>query len=187
MPPTMARATKQRIPNAEESLKGIPIALANARSHLECAALLAERGFAGPARSFLILSIEESEKARTLGQVALGEPLTESEIRARLYTHPPRYRGALRKSWSQGATMTYVAESLRERIGLQPKRHDDDRWAEVLSQHPEVLPVSWPEIAGDLREAGFYVDLGDDRLWHRPADVPLTETPSSGVSTARID
>src|SRR6266849_6523966 len=161
----MARRGKQRVPTEEESLRGIPVALANAQTHLDCAALLAEKGFAGPARSFLILSIEESEKARTLGQIALGGPLTVSEIRARLYTHPPRYRGALRKSWSRGATGTYVAESLRERLRMKPERSDPDRWAAVLAQHPEALQVDWPELAGELREAGFYVDLRDDDRW----------------------
>lgn len=171
----MARKGNQRIPNGEESLKGIPVALANAQAHLDCAALLAEKGFAGPARSLLILSIEESEKARTLGQIALGEPLTETEIRDRLYWHLPRYRGALRKSWSRGATATYAAESLRERLKMKPKRSDHDRWQAALAQHPEALPVDWPDLAGDLREAGFYVDLKDDDRWHGPGDVQLSE------------
>jgi AbiV family abortive infection protein len=163
------------VPNDGESLTGIPIALANAQAHLDCAGLLAAAGFAGPARSFLILSMEESEKARTLGQIALGEALTESEIRGRLYSHPPRHRGALRKSWSGGATGTYVAESLRERLGMKPERSDTDRWAAALAQHPETLPVNWPEIAGHLREAGFYVDLRDDDQWHSPHDVPTRD------------
>jgi AbiV family abortive infection protein len=171
----MARKDKQRVPNEEEALKGIPVALATAQAHLDCAALLAEKGFAGPARSFLILSIEESEKARTLGQIALGEPLTEPEILARLYTHRARHGGALRKSWSRGATGTYVAESLRERLTMKPERSDPDRWAAVLAHHPEALPVDWPELAGDLREGGFYSDLKEDDQWHGPDKVPMSD------------
>lgn len=171
----MAKTQKRRLPTDEQALSGIPVALGSASKHLECADVLAERGFTGQARSLLILSIEESEKARTLGQIALGEPLTESEALARLYTHTPRYRGALRKSWSGGATGTYVAESLRERLRMKPKRTEAQRWSAALASHPEALPLDWADVAAVVREAGLYVDIGDDGRWHSPADVPLGE------------
>lgn len=151
---SMARKGKQRIPNDEESLKGIPVSLANAQAHLDCAALLAEKGFAGPARSLLILSIEESEKARTLGQIVLGELLTETEIHDRLHWHLPRYRGALRKSWSRGATATYAAESLRERLKMKPKRSDHDRWQAALAQHPDT-PTRRHGSAGSVESSRY--------------------------------
>jgi AbiV family abortive infection protein len=165
------RLKDRRVPTQPEAESGIPIALRNARAHIECAALLADHGFAGPATSFLILGIEETEKARTLGQIALGTDLTESELLARLFTHPSRYEGALWKSWSKGSLMTWALEALREELGIKPARSEDQRLAEVIAQHPEALPLDWAAKAGQMREAGLYVDLAEDGNWTSPADV----------------
>jgi AbiV family abortive infection protein len=165
----------RHIPSASVALAGIPIVLNSAKDHLDCAAVLAAHGQFGPARAHLILAIEEAEKARTLGQIVLKEPLTEAEIKSRLYSHSKRHIGALRKSWSQGPTIDYIADSLRERLRLKPTQTDAQRWESAIARHPEALPRDWPEKADELREGGLYVDLGDDDKWHSPADVPSSD------------
>src|SRR5206468_8255783 len=104
----------------------IPVVLKNARAQIDRAALLGDQGSVGPAVSFLILAIEEAEKARTLGQMVLGEKLDEGKLRTRLFTHPSRYEGALWKSWSKGPLLHLALESLREEYGLKPVRSDDE-------------------------------------------------------------
>jgi AbiV family abortive infection protein len=165
------RLKDRRLPTREEAAKGIPVVLKNARAQIDRAALLADQGSFGPAVSFLILAIEETEKARTLGQMVLGEKLDETELRTRLFTHPSRYEGALWKSWSQGPLLHLALESIREEYGLKPARSDDERLADVVAQHPEALPMDWAEKAGPMREAGFYVDLSEDGEWKSPSDV----------------
>jgi AbiV family abortive infection protein len=165
----------RQIPSASIALAGIPIVLQSAQDHLECARILAAHGHFGTARSHLILAIEEAEKARTLGQIVLKEPLTEADIRSRLYSHSTRHVGALRKSWSQGPTIDYIADSLRERLRLKTAQTDTQRWESAIARHPEALPVDWPDKAGELREAGLYVDFGDDDQWHSPAMVHSSE------------
>lgn len=66
--------------------------------------------------------------------------------------------------------MDYLAESLRESVGLRPARTDVERWADVDAHHPEVLPLDWPETAGNTRERNLYVDLRDEG-WVGPAET----------------
>ncbi len=144
---------QREIPSADVALRGIPIVLKSSKAHPDCAAILAEHGHFGAARSHLILAIEESEKARTLGQIVLKDPLPEGTVRLRLYSHSERHIGALRKSWSQGATVDYAVDSLRERLRLKPAQSDEQRWQLAIARHPEALPEDWPARANQLREA----------------------------------
>jgi len=166
---------KRRIPTREECFAGILPVLANATAHRDAADVLAGRGQHGFAVAHLIYALEESEKARTLAKVAIGELLTEEAIRRGLYEHKDRHVGAMAKSWSSGgAVIDFVAEDVRERVGLRPKRTNVQRWADVDARHPEVLPKDWPESAGTRRERNLYVDLREDG-WSGPADTPAVE------------
>src|SRR5262249_36322838 len=130
----------------------------------------------GMAVAHLILAIEETDKARVLCMLWLDEgDLTEEEARARLFDHKTRNRAAFAKSWTSGVVWTASAEALRERLGPRAPRTDEDRWADAMARHPEALPAEWPEIAGQRREAGLYVDMDGDGNWHSPADVSASD------------
>jgi AbiV family abortive infection protein len=166
---------KRRVPTREQALAGVLPVLQNADAHLGAADALATRGFIGFAVAHLVYAIEESEKARPLAKIALGESLTDAEIRSALYEHRERHLGALAKSLSAGGTvMDYLAESLRERVGLSPPRTDDERRDMINERHPDVLPSDWPETAGGVREHALYVDLRDDG-WHSPQNATEDE------------
>ena len=168
--PTLRR--KRRLPTPEEAFVGVPLALANAERHLRCGDALAETGEHGQALAHLVLSLEETDKGRVLGMLWLDEgDLTEDEARSRLFDHRTRNRATFEKSWTSGVVWTASAEALRERLGLQASRTDEERGADAMAQHPEALPADWPEIAGQLREAGQYVDMDDNGAWHTPGDV----------------
>ena len=171
----LASMAKRRIPTREEALAGIRPVLANATAHRDAADALAATGQFGFAVAHLVYAIEESEKARTLAKIALGEPLTKDEIRRGLYEHKDRHLGAMAKSASSGgAVVDFMAESVRERVGLRPRRSDAKRWADVDARHPEVLPPTWPQTAGATRERNLYVDLREDG-WSGPADTAAAE------------
>ena len=162
---------KRRIPTREECISGIPLVLANAQNHLEAADILAQAGRYGFAVAHLVYALEESEKGRTLGKIALGEPMTDETIIRGLYEHRDRHVGAMAKSWSSGgAVMDFLAESLRERVGLREQRTETERWSDVDARHPEVLPLDWPETAGSTRERNLYVDLREAG-WASPSDT----------------
>ena len=177
---------KRRIPTREEALVGIPQVLANATAHRDAADLLAAAGQFGFAVAHLVYAIEESEKGRTLAKIALGERLTQGEIRRGLYEHKDRHLGAMVKSASSGgAVVDFMAESLRERVGLRPRRSDAKRWADVDARHPEVLPPSWPQTAGATRERNLYVDLRGDG-WSGPADTAAAEFERMRPAAAQL-
>jgi AbiV family abortive infection protein len=167
---------RRRVPTRAESLAGILPVLANATAHRDAADVLAASGYYGFAMAHLVLlALEESEKARTLAKVAIGEALSEDAIRRGLYEHKDRHVGAMAKSWSSGgAIIDLAAESLRERLRLRPARTDAQRLADIDARHPEVLPKDWPETAGSIRERNLYVDLGGTG-WSEPAATRATE------------
>jgi AbiV family abortive infection protein len=172
---TIRGVAKRRIPNRDECFAGILPVLANATAHRDAAEALAEAGQYGFAVAHLVYALEESEKARTLAKVAMGESLTEDEIRRGLYEHKDRHVGALAKSLSSGgAVMDFAAESLRERVGLRTKRTDAQRLAVIDARHPEVLPMDWPDSARATRERNLYVDLRESG-WSGPADTAARE------------
>jgi AbiV family abortive infection protein len=186
----MAGARKRRLPTSDEARRGIPVVLANAEQHLAAADLLVDAtggGNVGFAAAHLVLAIEEAEKARTLGQIALGDELTEKEVRERLFNHPARHRGALTKSWSSGAAMMdFLAEGLRERLGMGPSRSEEARWTDVMARHPEVLPPDWPDTAGEVREGGMYADMDDDGTWRDPDGVDRAVYDQLRVAAAQL-
>jgi len=151
------------LPTAGEAFAGVRLALANAGRHLRCGDLLAQSGEFGPAVAHLVLSLEETDKARVLGMLWLDEgDLTEDEARARLYDHRVRHEAAFAKSWTIGAVLTAAAEALSDQAESGTPRAPAELWAAAMAQHSEALPTDWPETAGRLREAGFYVDPQDD-------------------------
>jgi len=159
--------------------------LDSARAHLEAADILASGGKYGFAVAHLVYALEESEKGRTLAKVVLGDALSDEEIYRALYHHAERHVGALMKSWSSGAAvMDLMAEGLRERIGVRPERTEQERYDEVISRYPEVLPEDWPETAGATREQSLYVDLGEGG-WASPlrADSSAYERLRPAVAT----
>ena len=167
--------SKRQIPTREQCIVGIPHVLANATAHRDAADVLAAAGRHGFAVAHLIYALEESEKARTLAKVVLGENLTEDQIRRGLYEHKDRHIGAMAKSLSSGgAVIDFVAEGMRERIGLRPAKTDAQRWATIDARHPEVLPKDWPETAGAVRERSLYVDMREDR-WSGPSDTSVVD------------
>jgi AbiV family abortive infection protein len=165
---------KRRVPTRDECITGIPIVLANADQHLQAADQLASAGCYGFGVAHLIYAQEEAEKARALGKIALGGAMTEDEIRRVLYDHRARHIGALAKSRSSGgAVVDFLADTLRERIGMLPSRTEAQRWVDVDARHPEILPPDWSEVAGAERERGIYVDLRDGG-WTGPAQTEAT-------------
>jgi AbiV family abortive infection protein len=60
----------KRLPDKSEAIKGAGVATATAASLLSGAALVADAGSYGIARSLAVLALEESVKARTLGAIA---------------------------------------------------------------------------------------------------------------------
>ncbi len=96
---------KRRIPSRDQAISGIWPVLANADGHLEAADVLAAAGKHGYAVAHLVCALEEGEKARTLAKLALGEPMTEDEIRHGLYEHRNRHVGAMTKSWTAGGAV----------------------------------------------------------------------------------
>lgn len=179
---------KRRIPTREECITGIPIVLANAKAHLVGADTLAQGEQYGFAVAHLIYALEECEKARTLGKIALGVSMAEDEIKSGLYEHKERHVGAMVKSVSTGgALLEFVAESLRESVGKRSERREAELWGEINAKHPEVLPADWPETAGDMRVRNLYVDLRDAG-WGAPRTPNLRSSSafdrqSSGCST----
>lgn len=168
---------QRRLPTRDECVAGIPLVLENADGHVAAADALAASGHVGFATAHLILALEESEKARTLGKVAMGEPVSQAELRAAMYEYRPRHVGALGKSWTSGAIpliMEAQKERIWEKLGRAPAKTDEERWTELLARHPEVLPPDWAENAGALRERSFYVDL-DERGWTTPSDRPRAD------------
>jgi AbiV family abortive infection protein len=100
MIPNVAASTprrKRRLPTPEEAFAGIPLALENAERHLRSADLLAGKGEHGQATAHVVLSLEETDKARVLGMLWLDEDdLTEDQARARLFDHRTRNEAASR-------------------------------------------------------------------------------------------
>jgi len=177
----------RRIPSRAECLDGIPIILDNAEAHLAAADVLVEAGHVGFAIAHLVLAIEESEKARTLDKVVLGDPVPEADLRAVLYQHPARHKGALGKSWTSGAISLLVdfeKEGLWQKLGRSPLQVEQSRWEETISRHPELLPRDWDNTAGPLREHSLYVDLVDGG-WTSPGDTAKAEFDRLRPAVAR--
>jgi AbiV family abortive infection protein len=161
------------LPSKDECRQGIPLALNNADEHFEAADLLASSGKIGFAVAHLVYALEESEKARTLGKVVIGDTLTEDELRSALHDHRARHVGAVGKSWTSAAVTLFMQsnkEGLLERLHQLPGRTESDRWEDVLASHPEVLPEHWSEQAGPTRERSLYVDFAHTR-WSSPSDT----------------
>ncbi len=175
MIPNVAAPTprrKRRLPTPNEAFAGIQLALENAERHLRCADLLAGKGEYGQALAHLVLSLEETDKARVLGMLWLDEgDLTEEQARARLFDHRIRNEAAFAKSWTIGMLLTAAAEALTDQATGGARRSDAELLAAAMAQHPEALPADWPETAGRAREAGLYVDMDDNGTWHTPRDV----------------
>ncbi len=79
--------------------------------------MLADAGLYGPAMAHLVYSLEEAEKARSIGQIWLNswEPRrpdrpTDDELKARVFEHAPRHKAAASKSGG----VCLPSESLRE-------------------------------------------------------------------------
>ncbi len=167
--------TKRRLPNREEALAGVSPVLQNATAHRDAADALAAAGQHGFAVAHLVYALEESEKARTLAKLAMGVALSDEDIRRGLYEHKGRHVGAMAKSLSSGgAVIDYVAETVRERVGLRIGRTDAERWAMIDERHPEILPKNWPETAGAVRERNLYVDLREGG-WSGPAHTAAAD------------
>jgi AbiV family abortive infection protein len=167
------RVTRGPLPSKEECRQGIALALNNADEHFGAADLLARGGRFGFAVAHLVYALEESEKARTLGKVVIGDILTEDELRSALRDHRARHIGAVGKSWTSGAVALFMQsskEGLLERLNQLPARAESDRWEDILAAHPEVLPEDWSEQAGPTRERGLYVDFAGTR-WSSPSDA----------------
>jgi AbiV family abortive infection protein len=165
---------RRTLPTAQEALDGIPLAIANAARHLDAARVLADAGLYGPAMAHLVYSLEEAEKARSIGQVWLNswEPRrpdrpTDDELKARVFEHAPRHKAAASKSWASGPFWTAMSEHTRERVRLSPAQTAEQRVAMAYAAHPESLPLDWEDKAYLIREGALYVDLREDG-WHTP-------------------
>jgi AbiV family abortive infection protein len=172
------------LPTPQEALEGIPLAIANAGRHLDAASVLAEAHLLGPAVSHLIYSIEEAEKARSIGQVWLNswqphrpDRPTDTELRDRIFDHRARHEAAANKSWASGPFWTVMAEATREHVRLSPARTPEQRVAIAHAAHPEALPADWEQSAYLLREGALYVDLRDDG-WHTPDEFAAEDYES---------
>lgn len=168
----------RRLPTKDECRAGIPLALDNAELHLASADALAREGVWGFAVAHLIYAVEETEKARTLGKVALGVSLTDDELPDALYSHRVRHAGARNKSWTSAAVQDFIAE-LGRRYG---KGHPE----EPSEYEPaEALPLDWDEKAGPLRERGLYVDVTEEG-WSSPSEMPKEEYWQLGPAVTRF-
>src|SRR2546425_399438 len=168
---------RQRIlPTPQQARDGVPLALDNADRHLDAGRVLAVEQLHGPAVAHLIYAIEETEKARALGQIWVNSwqrrgngDATDHELRRRIFDHSARHKAAADKTWAIGPFWTVMAEATREHVRLSPQHTPQERVAIALAQHPEALPLDWHDRAGPTREAALYVDLGADG-WHTPGD-----------------
>jgi len=165
------------LPTPQQARDGMPLALDNADRHLDSARALAGKQLYGPAVAHLIYAIEETEKARALGQVWLNSwqrrghgDATDGELRKRIFDHSARHKAAADKTWAIGPFWTVMAEATREHVRLSPQRTPEERVAMALAQHPEALPLDWHDRAGPTREAALYVDLAADG-WHTPGEI----------------
>jgi len=143
-------ARRRVLPTPEQALEGIPLAVANAGRHLDAARLLGDGHEYALAVAHLVYSIEEAEKARSLGQVWLNswqrfrpERPSDEELRARIFDHPARHRAAANKSWASGPFWTMMADATREHVRLAPQKTPEQRVAIAQAAHPEALPADW--------------------------------------------
>jgi AbiV family abortive infection protein len=148
---------------------------------MECARVLAVEQLYGPAVAHLIYAIEETEKARSLGQIWINSwqgrrhgDAADDELRDRIFGHPARHKAAAAKSFATGPFWTMMAESTRERVHLSPPRTPQERLAMAYAEHPEALPLDWADRAEAMREAALYVDLRDGS-WQSPGQMTVTD------------
>src|SRR5439155_7474476 len=170
----MARSRK--LPTPEQARQGVPLALENADRHIEAARVLAAAQLHGQAIAHLIYSIEETEKARSFGQLWINSwqgrrhgDATDAELQGRIFDHSPRHAAAAAKSFAIGPVWTIMSEATRERVRLSPPRTPQERPAMAYEEHPEALPGDWDDRAGPMREAALYVDHLDGR-WRTPGE-----------------
>jgi len=85
----------------------MPLALDNADRHLDSAHALAGKQLYGPAVAHLIYAIEETEKARALGQIWLNSwqrrghgDASDGELRKRIFDHSARHKAGVAGQWS---------------------------------------------------------------------------------------
>lgn len=174
-------ARSRVLPTPQRAFEGIPLAIENAARHLDAARLLSEALSYGLAVAHLVYSIEEAEKARSLGQVWLNswqgprpDRPSDADLLARIFDHPARHRAAANKSWASGPFWTMMAEATREHVRLSAARTPEQRVAMAHAAHPEALPADWDSRAGFIRESSLYVDLRNDR-WHTPNEITADE------------
>lgn len=150
------------LPSSQDARHGASAASANAHDLLVAARTLAATGLYGPAASFLVLSIEEAEKARALVAIVTEDDsssLSEDELRDIIYwDHKGRHVAAFTESLSR-STLAKVVTRSRRSTPLQRKQYQAD-----------MAALGWYLDANSLKQRGLYVDFVDGH-WNSPRDV----------------
>jgi AbiV family abortive infection protein len=119
-------------------------------------------GLFGPAVSFLVLSLEEAEKARALIAIVTGDDssgLSDDELRDIIYwDHKARHVAAFTHSISR-TTLAKLVKPARRFTPLLRKQFDAD-----------MAALAWHLDANSLKQRGLYVDYKSNR-WQTPREL----------------